>query len=100
MYIPSYIFQSPYPQQVQFGRPDPVAQAQQKAEETTQQAAAIQTAPQQERALYDLGSVTQEKSSVNVAASSADAGVSASLAAFTTLNSQVQAAATYSAQPQ
>jgi hypothetical protein len=97
MNVSSYIFQSPYPQQVQFGRPDPVAESQQKADENTRQLGATKSATQQQSETYEYGTVSQTGSSVNVAASSTDTGVSASLSAFTTVNSQIQAAAAYSA---
>ena len=97
MNVSSYIFQSPYPQQVQFGRPDPVVQAQQKAEENTQQLGTTKSAAQQVSEIFQSSTVAQTAPSVNVAASTSDAGVTASLSAFTTLNSQLQAAAAYSA---
>ena len=97
MNIPSYIFQSPYPSPVQFGRPDPVAQAQQQAQENTEQLSNTATPLQQEAQTYEYSVTSSTGSSVNVAASTADSGVSSSLAEFTTVNSQQQAAAAYSA---
>jgi hypothetical protein len=97
MTVPSYIFQSPYPSPVQFGRPDPVAQAQQEAEENTKQLSNTATPLQQEANSYEYSVTSQTGSSVNVAASTADTGVSSSLAEFTTVNNQQQAAAAYSA---
>lgn len=97
MTVPSYIFQSPYPSPVQFGRPDPVAQAQEKAQENTEQLSTTPTAVQQEAQTYEHSVTSSTGSSVNVAASTADSGVSSSLAEFTSVNSQQQAAAAYSA---
>jgi hypothetical protein len=97
MTIPSYIFQSPYPNPVQFGRPDPVAQAQQEAQENTEQLSTTPTQVQQEAQSYEYSVTSPTGSSVNVAASTADSGVSSSLAEFTTVNTQQQAAAAYSA---
>lgn len=89
MTVSSYIFQSPYPQAVQFGRPDPVAQAQEKSQANTEGLSTVQSSSQQPQ------SAPKSLPSLNVAASSADAGVTSSLNSFTTVNSQVQAAAAY-----
>ena len=97
MDVTSYVFQSPYPQPVQFGRPDPVAQAQQKQQENSERLTTIGNDTQREVQQYQYAATSQTGSAVNVAASTTDAGVSASLEAFTNVNTQVQASAAYSA---
>ena len=97
MDVTSYIFQSPYPQAVQFGRPDPVAAAQQKQQENSAQLSTTANQTQQEAKAYQYSATSQTGASVNVAASTSDSGVAASLDAFTTVNTQVQASAAYSA---
>jgi len=89
MTVSSYIFQSPYPQAVQFGRPDPVAQAQEKTQAYTEKLSVTPSNTEQ--------GVAYQTSlpSLNVATSSMDAGVTASLNSFASANSQVQAAAAY-----
>lgn len=97
MNVSSYIFQSPYPQAVQFGRPDPVAEAQKQQEENTKQLSQTTTDTSQKAEQYQYTATSQTGSSVNVAASSTDSGVTGALAEFTSVNTQVQAAAAYSA---
>ena len=93
MQVNSYVFQSPYPQQIQFGTPDPVAQAQQKAAEAVEQIPRItnETANRAEAYSGSSGAL-----SVNVANATSNAGVSGSLAEFTSVNTQLQAAEAYS----
>jgi len=93
--VTSYIFQSPYPSNVQYGRPDPLSQTQERQQENTQALSSTPDTAQNSAQSY-AASQPSAAVSVNVAASSTDAGVSASMETFSTLNSQVQAAAAYS----
>ena len=97
MTVPSYVFQSPYPQPVQYGRPDPVASARQTEEENTQKLSGTKTETEQKAQEYKYSATSQTGNSVNVAASSTDSGVTSALSEFTSVNTQVQAAAAYSA---
>ncbi len=95
MNVTSYVFQSPYPQPVQFGQPDPVAKAQEQMQESSQEFSSAPTPTQQEAEGF-LGSITASAApSVNVAASTSDSGVSSALSDFSTANAQVQAASAY-----
>jgi hypothetical protein len=97
MQVASYVFQSPYPQPVQYGRPDPVAEAQQQQSENSEALGTTPNATQQEAESYQYTATSKTGSSVNVAASSGDTGVSSSLEAFSSANSQAQAVTAYSA---
>ena len=96
MTVSSYIFQSPYPQSVQFGRPDPVAEAQTKVQDTTEKTENVTNQGIKEAEQYLQNVTSSPAASINVAGSSTDTGVSASLEGFTALNNQVQALEAYS----
>ena len=92
MEIPSYVFQSPYPTAIQVGRPDPKVVSQSNENEAVDALSSAGNETLKEAEAYQLQSTT---SSVNVAVSSSDAGVSASLETFTSLNNQIQASESY-----
>lgn len=95
MQVSSYLFQSPYPQQVQFGTTDPVAQSQQTQQDNSTQIAQTPTTTQQQAGQYQYTATSQTGSSVNVAASSTNVGVATSLETFTAASNQMQAAQAY-----
>ena len=92
MEISSYVFQSPYPTSVQVGRPDPQAVSQSNENEAVDALSKAGSDTLKEAEAYQLQSTG---SSVNVAVSSADSGVSYSLETFSSLNTQVQASEAY-----
>ncbi len=92
MEIPSYVFQSPYPSVIQVGRPDPQAEAQQEQNSAVDAIAKAGNESVKKAENYQVKST----SSVNVAVSSVDGGVSGSLETFSTLNAQVQGLEAYS----
>lgn len=92
MNISSYIFQSPYPSPIQVGRPDPQAEKQEVESKPVETLAQTSKKTNPGAEAY-VAQVTG--SSVNVAASSADKGVSSSLGEFTSLNNKSQAAEAY-----
>lgn len=94
MEIPRYVFQSPYPFATQVGRPDPQAQTQQNQESDI--AALSQTDQQRSVSSSEYISQSSSASSLNVALSSVDSGVSSSLDSFSTLNSQIKAIEAFS----
>ncbi len=91
MEIPSYVFQSPYPSAVQVGRPDPQAQIQEEQNVAVDALSKGSNDTLKKAQEYQFQSV----SSVNVAVSSTDRGVSGSLQTFSTLNAQVQGLEAY-----
>ena len=95
MNVSSYIFQSPYPNQFQIGRPDPAVKQEQQQEEAVNALNNIATKPTQQNVDAYM-SQAKTGASVNVAGSSADAGVSAAIDGFSSANNQIQASAAYS----
>lgn len=95
MNISSYIFQSPYPSAIQVGRPDPQANAEEEKPKSVESPAQTSAKVQPNADAYVANS-TKSGSSVNVAASSSDSGVSSSLGEFTSLNNKTQATEAYS----
>jgi len=94
MQVSSYVFQSPYPSSFQVGRPDPSAQTEESKSVATDALSDIGN--QSKRDAESYKAQVSAGASVNVAASSADSGVSESLGEFTTLNSKTQASEAYS----
>lgn len=94
MQINSYIFQSPYPQQVQFGKPDPATQAQEQQQQATDQLSQTPTSTQQEAQTYTLQTQSNASTPIKVAASG-DSTPGSSLSDFTTANNRVKAASAY-----
>jgi len=92
MEIPSYVFQSPYPTAIQVGRPDPQAVTQSNENEAVDALSSAGNETLKEAEAYQFQSTT---SSVNVAVSSTDTAVSASLETFSSLNNQIQASESY-----
>lgn len=90
MEVQKYVFQSPYSSAVQVGRLDPASSDTQLAVDAL---ASAGNETQIEAESYKFESTL---SSVNVAISSTDSGVSSSLDTFSTLNTQVQASQAYS----
>jgi len=93
MEVKTYVFQSPYPSAVQVGRPDPLATESTAAD--TQAVDALKSAgddTQREASFYQSQSTS---SSINVAVSTSDSGVSESLEGFNSLNTTLQANAAY-----
>lgn len=96
MNVSSYLFQSPYPSQVQIGRPDPSAQQQAQQNDSVTQIAKNEMQPTQAKADAFLAA-NRTGASVNVANASTDTAVSTALESFATASSQIQAAEAYSA---
>ncbi len=94
MKVESYVFQSPYPSPVQLGRPDPLAQAEEKTTEAVNSIA--DATNQSKRDAQNYKAQLSSGASVNVAASSTDKGLSSSLSEFTALNAKAQATGAYS----
>jgi hypothetical protein len=94
MNISSYIFQSPYPSPIQVGRPDPQAEKQEVESKPVETLTQTTNKVQPSAEAY-VAQATGSGSSVNVAASSTDSGVSSSLGEFTSLNNKSQAAEAY-----
>jgi len=93
MEIPSYVFQSPYPTAVQVGRPDPQVAVESNDSLAGDALSSAGNDTLKEAETYQFQSTS---SSVNVAVSSVDSGVSASLDTFSSLNNQIQASEAYS----
>ena len=95
MNISSYVFQSPYPNQIQIGRPDPAVQQQEQQNEAVD--ALAQNANQSTRQNAEAYlAQNQTGASVNVASVSTEPAVSTALEGFSSANTQAQAAAAYS----
>ncbi|MEA3372676.1 MAG: hypothetical protein U9Q62_03180 [Campylobacterota bacterium] len=95
MNVTSYTFQSPYPHQVQIGRPDPQSQQQEQQTEAVNNLASVESRPTQPEADAYIAQATGG-ASVNVANVSTDMGVSSALESFTSTNNQAQAVTAYS----
>ncbi len=95
MNISSYTFQSPYPTQIQVGRPDPSAQQQAQQSEAVDTFSEVTDRPTQQGSAAFLAQ-NQSGASVNVASASTDNGVSSALDSFSATNNQIQAAEAYS----
>lgn len=95
MNISSYTFQSPYPTQIQIGRPDPSAQQQAQRSEAIDTFNEVTDQPTQQGSATFLAQ-NKTGASVNVASASTDNGVSHALDNFSVANNQLQAAEAYS----
>ncbi|PHR55765.1 MAG: hypothetical protein COA44_09930 [Arcobacter sp.] len=93
MEVTRYIFQSPYSSAIQVGRPDPTVSSQNDSQEAVDALSKAGNTSLKEAESYKFQS---RLSSVNVAVSSTDTGLSSSLDSFSSLNGQVQANETYS----
>ena len=94
MNVTSYTFQSPYPNQVQVGRPDPQSQQQSQQSEAVNNFSEAANKPTEQEASAYLAQATTG-ASVNVASASTDVGVSSALDSFSTASSQLQATEAY-----
>ena len=95
MNITSYAFQSPYPHQLQKGRSDLQTVKQETQKEKRGNTARIDNQIRQEIEIYSTSAV-QSSTKINVANSSNDNGLNASLAHFSKINGQMQAFNAYS----
>ena len=95
MTISSYTFQSPYPNQIQVGRPDPQPQHQAQRSEGVDTFSKAENRLAQEQSEAYIPQ-TQTGASVNIAQTSTASSVSSALNSFTTINNQVQAETAYS----
>ena len=93
MQVPTYTFQSPYGSAIQVGRPEPQAFSQDDAKEAVDTLSQAGNTSLQDAKSYTLQNTS---SSLNVAQSSTDPVVSASLETFNTLKAQVQGNKAYS----
>jgi len=94
MEVQKYVFQSPYHSSVQVGRPDMQAQAQQSQNSAVD--AISKTDKQTTQVSNEYIANRSSGASVNVAVSSTNGSVSASLENFSALNTQIQASEAYS----
>ncbi len=94
MNISSYVFQSPYPNQFQIGRPDPSLKQNEQQQEAADGFNKIAQQPLQKEVEGYLSSA-KTGASVNVANSVANSDVSAAIESFTSANNLVQAASAY-----
>jgi len=95
MEVSSYVFQSPYPSAIQVGRPDPQSSNEDKSTEVIDTLSKANNSTLQEAQSYKFQSTL---SSVNVAVSSTDTGLSSSLESYNTLKGQAQASDAYSSE--
>ena len=94
MNVTSYIFQSPYPSPIQVGRPDPQAKVDEGPSKVAEAPVQASGKVQPSADAY-VAQATDSGSSVNVAASSTDSGVSSSLESFSSINKQAKVVEAY-----
>lgn len=94
MEVTSYIFQSPYSSAVQVGRPDPLAQKQER--QNSESNTLLQTQNSKIENPSEFVQQASSASSVNVAVSTTNTSVSNSLNTFSSLNAQVKSITAFS----
>jgi hypothetical protein len=94
MNVSSYIFQSPYPNQFQIGRPDPSVKESEAQQDAVDSMSKASTQPLQQKTEGYLAEA-KTGASVNVAGSIVNSGVSSALEGFSAVNNQMQAVAAY-----